>query len=561
MKLFRLLIFFGLIFYASFMQAQEKLTKILNSELKRNFEELKRQENPPYYISLRVNDKTSYNIKALYGDISANEQKRERILQTSLRIGSHEFDNTREIRDDYNQWFDYPETINISLEDSEQSIRTTIWRSIDDAYRAGINKYNQVKANVAVKVDGEDESDDFSKEETFVSYEKPINPEFNPDEWIQRLKQYSAVFLNFPEIYDAEAGLTFTVERRSFVCTDGSEIEENSTAARLFISIKVKADDGMELPLFQSYFAFLPQDLPDSEIILKDAQEMAELLVQLRTAPVAESYAGPAILSGDAAGVFFHEIFGHRIEGHRLKLSTDGQTFKNKVGESVLPEHLSVIFDPQMKQYNSEDLYGHYKYDDQGIKGQKVVVVDNGILNDFLMSRTPIENFSSSNGHGRAYAGREVVSRQSNMIIKTSKPLSIQELRASLKNELKEQNKEYGFFFKTVRGGFTTTGRFMPNSFNVSPLVVYRVYADEREDELIRGVDLIGTPLAMFSQIIEAADDYGIFHGTCGAESGWVPVSAISPSLLVKQIETQKNVKSQDRPFILPAPETKNQQK
>ncbi len=557
MKLLKLIILFAFALQFSGVNAQEKLTGILKSELNRNFNELKKHDPAPYYISLRINDRTTYNIRSLYGDISSNENKRERILNTSIRIGSHEFDNTREVRDDYSRWFNFPETIYIGLDDYEQSIRKTVWRSIDEDYRAAITRFSQVRANVAVKVEEEDDSDDFSIEETFVNYEKPIKFDFNPEEWTSRLRQYSSVFLGYPEIFDAEASLNFTIERRTFVCTDGSEIEENSTSARLFISGKVKADDGMELPLFQSYFAFLPEDLPGSETIIKDAKEIADLLVKLRTAAVAESYAGPAILSGDAAGVFFHEIFGHRIEGHRLKLSTDGQTFKNKIGESVLPEHLSVIFDPQMKQYNGEDLYGYYMFDDQGIKGQKVTVVDNGILNDFLMSRTPIENFPKSNGHGRAYAGREPVSRQSNMIIKTSKPLSLEELRENLKKELKQQNKEYGFYFKTVRGGFTTTGRFMPNSFNVSPLVVYKVFADDREDELIRGVDLIGTPLAMFSQIIEAADDYGIFHGNCGAESGWVPVSAISPSLLVRQIETQKNVRSQDRPFILPAPETK----
>ena len=100
------------------------------------------------------------------------------------------------------------------------------------------------------------------------------------------------------------------------------------------------------------------------------------------------------------------------------------------------------------------------------------------------------------------------------------------------------------------------TGRFIPNAFNVMPTEVYKVYVDGRPDELVRGVDLVGTPLAMFSQITDAGDDPAVFTGTCGAESGWVPVTAISPSLLVKQIEMQKKSKSQDRPPILERPDS-----
>lgn len=538
--------------------SQEQFTKFLSDELDRNMAVLKKQEEPPYYISLRVNEKTTFDINALYGNITKSEEKKERVLHTSLRVGSHELDNFHEIRESRSHWFAGRRMNIIGIEDDEKSIKQRIWKSIDESYRDALNTYNQVKANIAVKVEGEDESDDFSIEKPEKYFEPPVKIEkldFDVETWENRLREYSAVFLKYPDIYDGKAGLDFKIERRVFVSTEGTQIEESGISARLFIDGKVKADDGMELPLFLSYFAFLPEDLPDSNEILKDVEKMAESLVALRTAPVAEPYEGPAMLSGVAAGVFFHEIFGHRIEGHRLKRSTDGQTFKNRIGDIVLPEHLSVIFDPQETNYKGEDLYGHYKYDCQGVKGQKVTVVENGILKDFLMSRTPIEDFPNSNGHGRAYAGREPVSRQSNMFIKTTEPLSIEELREEFRKELKSQNKEFGFSFETVRGGFTMTGRFIPNAFNVSPLLVYKVFADGREDEMVRGVDLIGTPLAMFSQIIKAADDYGIFQGNCGAESGWVQVSSVSPSLLVRQIETQKNIKSQDRPFILEAPD------
>jgi TldD protein len=173
------------------------------------------------------------------------------------------------------------------------------------------------------------------------------------------------------------------------------------------------------------------------------------------------------------------------------------------------------------------------------------------------MSRCPIENFPKSNGHGRAEAGYEPVARQSNLILETTQPKSYEELRKLLIQECKAQGLPYGYHIIDITGGFTITGRTIPNSFNVMPTLVYRIYTDGRPDEIVRGVDLVGTPLAMFSQIAEAGNDFEIFTGICGAESGGVPVTAISPSLFVKKIETQKKSKSQEKPPLLPRPGTK----
>jgi TldD protein len=263
------------------------------------------------------------------------------------------------------------------------------------------------------------------------------------------------------------------------------------------------------------------------------------------------------LLSGKAAGVFFHEIFGHRIEGQRMKSEDDSQTFKKMINEQVLPPHLSVYCDPLMKAFEGQDLNGFYRYDDQGAQARRVNVVEQGILKRFLMSRTPIQGFPESNGHGRAQAGFQPAARQSNLTIASSRGRTREELRAEVVALAKAQNKPYAYFFDEVVGGFTQTGRFSPNAFNVTPTLVYRIYTDGRSDEVVRGVDLIGTPLSMFSQIDQAGGATEVFNGTCGAESGGVPVSAICPMLLVKTIETQKRSKSQERSILLPRPDSK----
>jgi predicted Zn-dependent protease len=182
------------------------------------------------------------------------------------------------------------------------------------------------------------------------------------------------------------------------------------------------------------------------------------------------------------------------------------------------------------------------------------VAVDDGVFKGFLMSRSPIDSFPVSNGHGRRQAGYRPVARQSNLIVTASATVSYDSLRALLRQQCLAQGKEFGLLFDDIQGGFTFTGRTVPNAFNVQPLVVYKVFADGRPDELVRGVDLIGTPLTTFNNIVAAANDVGIFNGVCGAESGGVPVSASSPSILVSSIEVQKKQKSQAKPPLLTDP-------
>jgi TldD protein len=198
-------------------------------------------------------------------------------------------------------------------------------------------------------------------------------------------------------------------------------------------------------------------------------------------------------------------------------------------------------------------LAGYYLYDNQGVKAQRVDVVENGVLKTFLMSRTPIQGIPQSNGHGRAQPGLSPVARQSNLVVQVAPSAVRPDLKTLLIAEIKQKGLPYGLYFEDISGGFTFTGRTMPNAFNVMPLMVYRIYPDGRE-ELVRGVDLIGTPLTTFSKIEAADNQVAVFNGVCGAESGGVPVSAVSPAILISQIEVQKKQKSQSRAPILPAP-------
>jgi predicted Zn-dependent protease len=471
-------------------------------------------------------------------------------------VGDYALDNTHPLRGGGPSFGDFADRLNaykMPLEDAPDALRMALWYETDRKYKRAVERFAQAKANVAVKVEQEDQSGDFSRE----SVEKYVEPEasfvFDRTLWEGKVRKYTAPFSKYSSMMEASAQVIAEIETRRYVNSDGSTIQMSSPLYRLMISASVKADDGMELPLHQTYMSFNPGGLPDDAAVLKDVDKMIQTLLALRQAPLAEPYTGPAILSGRASAVFFHEIFGHRMEGQRQKDEDEAQTFTKKVNQSVLPDFLSVYSDPTLRQLHGTELLGYYPYDDEGVKARRVDVVEAGILKNFLMSRSPIAGFPHSNGHGRRQQGYAVVARQSNLVVESTQEVTRAQLKKLLMAQIKAANKPYGLIFDDIEGGFTFTQRTIPNAFNVLPTVVYRVYPDGRE-ELVRGVDLIGTPLIAFSKIAAADDDVGIFNGICGAESGWVPVSAVSPGLLVSQIEVQRKEKSQERAPVLPPP-------
>jgi len=341
---------------------------------------------------------------------------------------------------------------------------------------------------------------------------------------------------------------------RLAVNSEGSQLQFGRGMWRIGIQAATIADDGMELWQYRSLDAATPDGLPDDETVLKAVDQVIAQVLALRKAPLVDPYTGPAILMNRASGVFFHEIFGHRIEGHRQKDVEEGQTFAKKIGQGILPSFISIVDDPSQRRFQGLDLNGFYQFDDECVPGQPAHIVESGVLKTFLMSRSPTRGITKSNGHGRRQPGYQVVSRQGNLVVESGKQVPFDQLRAMLIAECKKQGKEYGLLFSDISGGFTMTGRYMPQAFKVVPILVYRIYADGRPDELVRGVDIVGTPLTCFSKVLCTGDDPAVFNGYCGAESGSVPVSAISPSILVEQIEIEKKQKAQDRPPILDAP-------
>ena len=523
-------------------------------ELTRNFAVMKQKADPPpYFLSYEITEVDYRALSATLGVVDGASGGKTRSLDVSVRVGSPKLDNYHRVRNDRGQ---FTSGALITFEDVPNSIKRRLWLETDRAYRAAAERFIRIKTNTQVKVAAADDSDDFSAEKPEVAHEALPRLRMDEDEWRDRTRKLSARFGNYPHVLTSHVSVSAQTDTRYFVNTEGASIEHGRGFARVSISASAKASDGTDLSSYETFEAVDPAGLPDDKTLTAAVDRVATDVTNLLRAPEAEPFVGPAIFSGRAAGVFFHEIFGHRVEGHRQKDESEGQTFTKSVGTKVLPDFLSVIFDPTRRKIDGIDLNGWYDYDDEGVKARPVTAVDKGVLETFLMSRSPIKGFDHSNGHGRRQPGLEVVSRQSNLIVESTNAVPEARLRQMLIEEVKRQNKPYGLYFRDITGGFTTTARAGLQAFKVIPVIVYRVYPDGRPDELVRGADIVGTPLASFSKILATGDKQEVFNGYCGAESGSVPVSAVSPAILVSEIEIEKKAKSNDRPPLLPEPST-----
>jgi len=526
----------------------------MKGELARATTELHKSDPAPYFLSYTVNDQSLVVMIGAYGSLLTNASMQRRQADVTMRVGSPALDNTHGQSRPSGM-----SSASLPLGDDQDAIARVLWELTDREYKRAAPAFLNVKTNTAVRAEEEDKSPDFSKEEPKTHIGKALAvPAFERSAWESEIKRLSAVFRKFPDVYFASVVLHVQAGNSRMVNNEGAVIATPSAFTRLVIEAQTRAEDGMDLLRVETFQAPAAAALPSEADLTAKIDKMAADLKALRDAPVAEPYDGPALLSGRAAAVFFHEVLGHRLEGHRQRDEDEGQTFTKKIGQEVLPKFLSVADDPTIAELRGTKLAGTYEFDNEGSPAQRVEVIQDGVLKNFLMSRMPIKGFDKSNGHGRNQPGRRPTGRQGNLIVSSSQTVPESDLRQKLIDEVKKQGKPYGLYFDDIQGGFTLTTRSLPQSFQVLPVIVYKVFPDGRPDELVRGVDIVGTPLAALTRILTTGDQQHVFNGVCGAESGSVPVSAAAPAMLFSEMEVQKRAHAHERPPILPAPGFEN---
>lgn len=529
----------------------------LSAELSRSFSGLRRKHPAPplYYLSYQALETRSLGHTAVLGSMLAESESASRTLDVDVRVGSPLLDNTHEIKGAESAGHEDASTSGpLPLGDDPLALRMAAWALTDMAFKDAQARYTKTTADRAVSADESDTSGDFTLQEGLRHSEPPPPAPRDPGPWRERLRRVSARAARHPALVSSQVSLSQDSVRSWFVDSQGAALATSETSVRLDLSLTARTTDGMALDRSASWTARTPDGLPSEEEAALTLDRLAGELRALSTAPDAVPYHGPAVFGSTAAAVLFHEILGHRLEGQRQKLESEGQTFATKLGQPVTAPFISVFDDPTLDSLAGFPLAGHYRFDDEGRPAERVDLVKDGRLTGFLMSSMPIAAFPRSNGHGRRSPGRRAVARMANLVVSASTTVPSADLRDLLRAELLRQKKPWGLWFSDVESGYTTTTRDATQAFEVDPKLVYRVWADGRPDEPVRGVNIVGTPLTSFTKIIAAADDMGVFNGVCGAESGWVSVSAASPSLLFSEIEVEKGVKDAERPPLLAPP-------
>src|SRR5216683_2076942 len=535
---------------ASATSPADPILKVMQGELSRASASLAKTEPAPYFLSYTVNDQSIVVLVGAYGSLLTDAALQRRQADVVMRVGSPALDNTHG-----QSRVSGMSSGTLPLGDDTDAISRVLWELTDREYKRAAPAFLNVKTNTAVRAEEEDKSPDFSKEAPQSHTGEALKPHaFDRAAWEGEIRRLSGQFRRYPGVYFATVVLQVQDFTSRLVSSEGAAIASPTASTRLIMEAETRADDGMELIRVETFQAPSAAGLPGEADLTAKIDKMAADLKDLRKAPVAEPYDGPALLSGRAAAVFFHEVLGHRLEGHRQRDEDEGQTFTKKIGQEVIPKFLSIADDPMIREVAGVKLAGSYDYDNEGSPAQRVEVIQNGVLKNFLMSRMPIKNFGVSNGHGRNQPGLMPTGRQGNLIVTSSQTVSEKDMRQKLINEVKKQNKPYGLYFDDIQGGFTLTTRSLPQAFQVLPVIVYKVYADGRPDELVRGVDIVGTPLAALTRIMTTGDQQHVFNGVCGAESGSVPVAAAAPAMLFSEMEVQKRGHSHERPPILPPP-------
>lgn len=537
---------------------RQDLLDAMVEELDRSRAQLTLKENKaPYFVAYQMKDYDGRELVARYGAIFNDETSRDRKLSVDVRVGDYAFDSS------FNEELDFSFSLkgasyltkkSAPLDDSPAALKTALWLITDEKYKQALFNYLKKKGEDVYSVEDPKRAPSFSKQSPEVLVGPRADFTFAKEKWVAFARKASARLAQEKTFFDSEVRVSGDRVVRYFVNTEGTRLVTENLIYAVHLQAWTRADDGQLLQNSRDWYAPLESQLPDEAELNKTMEVMIADLNALRVAPTIDPYTGPAILEADAAGVLFHEAVGHRLEGDRQDNEAEGKTFRGQVGRQVLPPFISVIDDPTTPARAGKQLNGFYGFDEEGVTAQKVVLVKDGVLQTYLLSRRPVDGFLQSNGHGRSQGNRKPVARMANLIVESKKKVSAAELKKQLIAEAKRQGKPYGLLIRDITGGNTNTSGFGYQAFKGVPRMVFRVDVTTGKETLVRGVEIVGTPLSSINRIVATGETEGVFNGFCGAESGMVPVSTVAPSVLLQELELQRALEGKDRPPLIPSP-------
>jgi TldD protein len=513
----------------------------------------------PYFLAYQVKDLRQEEVAGRFGAVFDDVSRHDRKLLVDVRVGSYQLDSSG--RDDLSMFMGpegqtYFATKDAPLEDDPQALRNALWLVTDEKYKEALSSYFKKKSKGVYRAEETERAPSFTREPPQRHVDPPLPFAFDRTRWRGHVRRLTAIFREHPDVFDSNMKVTAEKQVRWFTSSEGSALVTEETLFGVHVQAVARAVDGQLLENSRDFYARSEAALPSPEKLEREVRALIRELEALRTAPALDPYTGPAILAPEATGVLFHEAVGHRLEGERQDDDKEGQTFKGQVGKPILPSFLTVVDDPTVRSEGETALNGYYAFDDQGVPAQRTVLVEDGVLRTFLLSRKPVKPFARSNGHGRSQGVNQPVARMGNLVVSSKKRVSMAELTRLLVEEAKRQGKPYGLIIQDITGGNTNTLSYGYQAFKGTPRLAYRVDVVTGKQELVRGIELIGTPLTSVNKLVATGDEVKVFNGFCGAESGYVPVSTVAPAALISEIELQRVARANERSPILPAPWT-----
>jgi predicted Zn-dependent protease len=530
----------------------------MQAELARSTERLRlRGYEAPYFVSYQVKDVTRFDVEGRYGALFDDASRRDRNLLVDVRVGSYDLDSSSPeeqvmiLGGEEQSWYAPREA---PLDGDEGALRAALWLATDERYKEALQAWFKKRAREVTREDEPDRAPSFSREAPERHADAPLPFPFDADRWRKLAREASALFRAHPAVFDSSVKVMAERQVRWFTSSEGTALVTEATLYGVHVQAVARAPDGQLLENGRDFYAPTEAELPSPAALAEAIAAVAAALEALRAAPAIDPYTGPAILESEATGVLFHEAVGHRLEGERLEDDKDGRTYKGQVGRPVLPPFLSIVDDPTLARAAGAPLNGFYRFDEQGVRAKRTDLVRNGKLVSFLLSRKPVRPFERSNGHGRSQGSRPPVARMANLILESTRQVKPVELKRMLMAEARRQGKPYGLVIRDITGGNTNTTTWGYQAFKGTPRLVYRVDAKTGKEELVRGVELVGTPLASVNKVLATSDAAKVFNGFCGAESGYVAVSTVAPAALIGELELQRVARANERSPILPAP-------
>ena len=513
------------------------LLEALLTELDRSKAQLKMdQVQAPYYIEYRVNEVEDLGAEAAYGALRENPHIHVRVLRVVVRIGNY-------MQDSYFGRGQGESSI-LPLDNDPIALRHQIWLATDDAYKAAGQALAEKQAAMKQFSADPNPVDDFAKSPKMIAVEPTASLKIDEAAWKKTLEDVTSLYKQYPDVQSVTASARFSAINEYLVNSEGTVTRCGKTTYSVQLNGSAQAADGMRLSRSPAFMVARPEELPTRAALMGEAKKMLETVVALRQAPIVEEeYRGPVLFAADAADDIVSSLIGQNLLGQKPQLGKPNRTtgaFATSYKTRVLPNFLTVVDDPTMKDFQGKSLVGSYAVDSEGVKAQAVNTIENGMLANYLVGRQPIRDFPASNGHGRAAPGSFPGPSLGVLLVKSSDAQAPDELKKKVIQMVKEQGKEYGYRVETLGPGN-------------APRLLYRVYAKDGHEELVRGAVFNELDIRAIRNDLIAVGDDPLVSNRAGA----APTTIISPSLLFGELEVKRADTSKDKLPDYPAPPLK----